>query len=338
MRTISRFGFAIALAAVSVGTGLSQDPRPLDPPKNEDGGWRRVDDPRGPATVATASTSAADDSAFEQDRDRREPMPPASQASMRPPAQIIVPAGTWITIRVNDPISSDRNLSGDQFMATLSQPLVADGFVVARRGQTVGGRVVEVQKAGRVKGTSRLGIELTEVGIVDGRQFPLRTQLVQFAGGTSLSRDATSIGAATGVGAAIGAAADGGFGAGMGAIAGAGASAIGVLLTRGRATVIDPETELTFRIMEPVTISTERTEQAFQSIRQQDYEPRRIERRPQPVVYPGSVWGPWGGGWGYPGWYSGGWYGRGWYGPGWGGWYGPRVTVISGGRGYHRRR
>ncbi|MEP6886358.1 MAG: hypothetical protein ABJC66_16540, partial [Gammaproteobacteria bacterium] len=43
--------------------------------------------------------------------------------------------------------------------ATLGEPLIVDGVVVAQRGQTVMGRVTEARKAGRVEGASRLGLE-----------------------------------------------------------------------------------------------------------------------------------------------------------------------------------
>lgn len=38
-------------------------------------------------------------------------------------------------------LSSDHNQPGQVFTATLTEPLVANGFVVARHGQTVEGRV-----------------------------------------------------------------------------------------------------------------------------------------------------------------------------------------------------
>jgi hypothetical protein len=187
------------------------------------------------------------------------------------PSKVTLPAGTWVTIRVDQPLSSDRNQPGDFFSATLAQPLVADGIVVARRGQMVGGVVSEAMKAGRAKGVSRLRLELTEVSVVDGRQVPVKTQLVERRGDTAVGRDAAAIGTTTAVGAAIGAAADGGFGAGMGAIAGAGASTIGVLLTRGRPTVVYPEMPLTFRLEAPVLISTVSAPDAFQPVSQSDY-------------------------------------------------------------------
>lgn len=235
------------------------------------------------------------------------------------PPQLTLPAGTWIKIRVDEPLSSNRNQPGDQFTATLVQPLVVDGFVVARSGQTVGGRITSAEKAGRIKGTSRLGLELTELALVDGSQLPIRSQLIEYAGDTSKGRDATAVAATTGMGAAIGAAADGGFGAGMGAIAGAAASIVGVLVTRGRATEVYPESVLTFRTLEPLAISTERAEGAFLPVQAQDYEQtlQRRETRPAPSLYSGSYppYYPyyWGSPWGY-----------------WPYWYGPSVFIYSG--------
>src|SRR5208283_950692 len=62
----------------------------------------------------------------------------ATPESAQPvPAQLTLPARTWITIRVDQALSSDRDHSGENFTATLAQPLVASGFVVAHRGQTL---------------------------------------------------------------------------------------------------------------------------------------------------------------------------------------------------------
>jgi hypothetical protein len=182
--------------------------------------------------------------------------------------------------------------------------LIANGFVVARRGQILAGRVAEAVKAGRVKGTSRLALELTDVTLADGQNMPVRTHLIQYSAGTSVGRDAAAIGTTTGIGAAVGAAADGGFGAGVGAAAGAAASTVGVLLTRGRATEVYPEALLTFRTEAPLTISTDRAPLAFVPVQQQDYAPEgqpRLARRPgyygrypgpYPYPYPPYLYGP----------------------------------------------
>jgi hypothetical protein len=257
------------------------------------------------------------------------------------PAKVTLPAGTWVTIRVDQPLSSDHNQPGDFFAATLAQPLVADGIVVARRGQMVGGVVSEAVKAGRAKGVSRLRLELTEISLVDGRQVPVKTQLVERRGDTSVGRDAAAIGTTTAVGAAIGAGAAGGFGAGMGAIAGAGASTIGVLLTRGRPTVVYPEMPLTFQIDTPVMISTVSAPDAFQPVNQSDYGQRMQYR----VAGPGTASAPYYTNYYYsPYGYSPYGYSPYWYGSYWGPyWYGPGLIFsyrggFYGGWGWGHRR
>lgn len=270
------------------------------------------------------------------DRARRAEQPPAPPEGRAIQSQIVLPAGAWIKMRVDQPLSSDRNQTGDSFSGTLTQPIVADGLIVAHRGQTVEGRVTDAVKAGKAKGTSRLGLELTEIGLVDGQQVPIRTHLIEYNGGTSIGRDAAAVGATTGVGAAIGGAAAGGMGAGLGAIAGAVASGIGVMATRGRATEIYPETVVTFRTVAPVTISTERAPHAFGPVQQTDYE-RQLERRPAPERRPSMYYG----GYGYNPYFFGG--PSLWYGGGYGGFWGPRYyggpRIFIGGRGGgHRRR
>lgn len=221
------------------------------------------------------------------------------------PPQLTIAPGTFLTVRVDQLLSSDHNHAGDAFSATLVNPVVVNGIVVAERGQTIAGRVSEAQKAGRVSGTSRLGVELTDLTLVDGSQAPVHTTLVNRNGRTSHGRDAVGIGAATGVGAIIGAGAAGPFDAGEGAAVGAGVGAaagiIGVLLTRGHQTTISPEHVLTFRVENPIVVSTERAPQAFRYVGPGDYQssqqPRPYAPR-RPAPYYGVGYGGYGPGWG----------------------------------------
>jgi len=256
---------AVLVCTVATAIAFGQDARP--------GGWR---DANAPIPNETAQANPADGGDL--------------------PPRLTLPAGTWISVRADQVLSSDRNQPGDAFSVALEQPIVDNGWVVARRGQILGGRVAEAVKAGRLKGTSRLALELTDLTLADGQNIPVHTQLVQYAAGPSKGRDAEAIGAATGIGAAVGAAADGGFGAGVGAAAGAAASTVGVLLTRGRPTEVYPEALLTFRTQEPITIATDRAPLAFVPVRQEDYapdanRPQLARRRPgyygrYPYPYP----------------------------------------------------
>ncbi len=274
-----------------------------------------------------------------------EPVPqPAPQeigqypATPPPPSQhaaLTLPAGTLITVRTTEPLSSDRNVTGDTFTTVLDQPVVAQGLVVSRRGQTVMGRIASAQKAGRVQGVSQLAVELNELVLVDGQQIPIRTQLIQSSAGTSHGRDAEGIGTTTGLGAVIGAAAGGGTGAAIGAAAGAVAGVAGVLSTRGRPTEIYPETPLTFRLLDPVNISTEQSRSAFQPVSRYDYQDQDMRRNPPryPLVEsaPPYYYSPYY----YPAWYPpfgyGGYYG--YYG------FGPSIIIGRGfyGHGYRHR-
>jgi hypothetical protein len=330
MKSQHKWLFGLALAG-SLATGLpvfAQDPAPSNPPPS--GGWRRFDQNNPPVNNGDAPPQADPDQAPPPPRQLRQRYqgPPVSNA----PIKLTLPAGTWITVHLNEPISSDKSQPGDSFTATLARPVIADGHVIAHPGQMVSGVVSEAQKAGRVKGVSRLGLELTEVAVADGHQVQVKTKLMERRGDTSVGRDAAAIGVTTATGAAIGAAVNGGVGAGVGAGAGLVVSTIGVLLTRGRPTIVYPEQPLTFRLEAPLTI--EGTEAAFHPATEQDYDQRGLRQPPPSLRYgAGAVPPP------YP------YYGYGYAGPyAYGGYFGPYYGYGFGpsfyfryGRGFGRR-
>jgi len=197
-----------------------------------------------------------------------------------PPDELVVPAGTVLTVEVRDYLSSNKNSPGDSFVGMLRQPLVVDGWVVARPGQTVMGQVISANNAGRVKGTSDLAIELTEMVLVDGHQAPILTKMVKSSGGESHKEDATAIAGVAALGTVIGAAVGGGKGALIGAGIGAGAATAGVLSTRGKAAEVYPEGTLAFRLDAPLVVSTVRSQQAFAPVIADDYDSAPALRSP----------------------------------------------------------
>jgi len=244
-----------------------------------------------------SQAQAQPDSPAQQQPDTQAQGQPEPQAQGQPnqavlPETLTLPAGTVVRVRIDEWVSSDRNLTGDSFGAVLDQPIVVGGWVVARRGQAQTGRVSMVKK-GHGGGTSQLGVDLPELTLVDGQQLPLQTQLFQTSAGSSQGRNVAAVGTTTGVGAVIGAIAGGGTGAAIGAGVGATAGIIGVMSTQGRPTVIPPETVLSFRLQAPVTISTEKSQFAFQPVTQADYDSRSPQGRPRmerpgppPAPYP----------------------------------------------------
>jgi len=177
------------------------------------------------------------------------------QPEPRVPRTITIPAGTIVSVRLDEALSSERNQPGDSFRALIDQPLVVDGLVIAERGARVTGKIVEAERAGRVKGVSKLAIELTQLNTSDGQRVKLRTEPFSKVGETSKKSDATKIGAAAAIGAAIGAIAGGGKGAAIGAGAGGAAGTGGVMATRGKDAELPIETRLTFHLSEPVNLT-----------------------------------------------------------------------------------
>lgn len=324
MKPKSSFALSIGMLALA-GVAVAQDQTPHP--------WRSVNDPP-PAGVAAdpapadpqnapapqAPADQAQNQGFAADPQNAPapapaPPPPAANApnyapnypqTPAVPAQLTIKQGAYAIVRINQWLSSDRNQVGDTFTATLEQPLVVDGFVVAQRGATVIGRVTEAKKAGRTAGTSRLGVAITELTLADGQQIPIQSQMIGRSGPTSYGRDAAAIGGTTAVGAAIGAGVGWGTGAAIGAGAGAAAGIIGVLLTRGQPTVIYPESVLTYQITAPATFATNRAPLAFQYVTAQpnyaQYQPGQSQPPAAPygaAPVPAPAYG-YGYGYGYP--------------------------------------
>ncbi len=164
-------------------------------------------------------------------------------------------AGTLIPVRLVDGLSSERNLPGDSFTATLVKELVVDGFVIAERGARVEGRVASSDRGGRVKGVSSLAVELVRLSTADGQRVAIQTDGFERRAEETHRQDAEKVGAGAALGAVIGALAGGGKGAAIGAGVGGGAGAGGVLATRGKAATLPSETRVTFRLRAPVTIT-----------------------------------------------------------------------------------
>ena len=296
-----------------------QQDQSAPPPQNQQAPDQQQDQqaaPPPPPPDQSGPLPPAPTPQYEQQAPPPQPYPRVRPANL--PDALTIPAGTVIQVRTSDWLSSDHNKTGDEFIATLVQPIVVDGWVVMRRNQNIVGNVTDAKRAGRVKGVSKLQLELSKLTLVDGQLLPVQTTLLNASAGTSNGRDAAAIGITTGTGAAIGAAAAGGPGAAIGAGAGFVASVAGVLLTRGKPTIIPPEDVLTFRLENPVTISTVRSNVAFRPVTSQDYaqskpvppRPRLVRPYPPPPYgYYGYPYGPYAyGPYPYPAYY--GYYGR----------------------------
>ena len=280
----------VLLSAYTLMSGQEQAP-------SGSGGWRRVSDvQQAPPQTAPPPADAFGQPLGQDPAAQQQPLPPPANV----PTELVLRPGTFVSVRINQVLSSDRNQQGDAFSATLMQPIVVDGVVVAQRNQTVYGRVAAVEKQ-RSSRPSQMALEVTDITLADGTQVPVRTQLVARQGGSAPAGEQFgTVATTTATGAMIGAWADWGRGAAIGAGIGAAAGLAGVMFTRNRPTVVYPEAALTFRIDAPVTVSTARAPMAFRYVDASDYdradanfEPRpRERRRAYPPMYSPGFYGP----------------------------------------------
>jgi hypothetical protein len=167
--------------------------------------------------------------------------------------KVTVPAGTRILIRTADSIDSSKQQAGYRFTASLETNLQVDDVVVAPRGATVYGRLASAESAGRMKGSSELGLELTDI-VINGTSYPLLTSSYEIKGKGEGSNTAKKVAGGAGLGALIGGLAGGGKGAGIGALAGAGAGTAVSATKKGQQLSIPSESLLEFRLAQPVAL------------------------------------------------------------------------------------
>ncbi len=137
--------------------------------------------------------------------------------------------------------------------ARLRQAIVIDGHTAIPAGSTLHGEVFEVERAGRVKGRSRVAIRFNEVRM-QGAAEDLRTNPVVFEGEATKGEDATKVGVGAGIGAAIGGILGGGDGAAKGAAIGGAAGAGTVLATRGREVELASGTDIEASLATPLDV------------------------------------------------------------------------------------
>jgi hypothetical protein len=179
--------------------------------------------------------------------------PEATAAPVPQPHQVTLNAGLVLPVRLVDGLSSERNLPGDTFVATLDKEVVAQGFVIAERGARVEGRVVAVDRA-KVQAAAALALELTALHTSDGQTVPIRTEGFFKHASAGQVNNTTKIAGGAILGAAIGAVAGGGKGAAIGAGIGGGAGVGDVLLTR-RPAELASESLVTFTLKSPVPLT-----------------------------------------------------------------------------------
>ena len=168
---------------------------------------------------------------------------------------VTVPNGSMLRVRINEGLDSKHTQPGTVFQAIVLNDVVADGYVAIPRGASVQGTVINVEKAGALKGRGELALQLNSVTL-GGRTYPIASDVWSNTGGDKTARTVNNAIGLGAVGAIIGGVAGGGagaaVGAGLGGAAGVGASAA----SGGGQAFIPPEAILTFHLTQPAALAT----------------------------------------------------------------------------------
>jgi BON domain len=211
-----------------------------------------------PSTSSNSSESAANGTSGNSYDSAANTPPPAPT----PLPKITVPAGTQLSVRINDELNSETSQVGDVFHGSVSSPVTVDGKTVIPTTADVEGRVVDVKSAGRFKGQSDLVIELTSLKM-NGKSYQISSDRWSKQGNGRGKATAAKVGGGAALGAILGGVFGGGKGAAIGAAAGAGAGTGVSAATKGQQIDLKPETVLNFQLQSPITVQPGASRQAM---------------------------------------------------------------------------
>jgi hypothetical protein len=200
--------------------------------------------------AATDANSSSPDSGANSSR------PAAKEAPPRP-RPIVVPAETVISVVLDEPVGSKISTPGQQFSASVREPVEVDGRVAIPKGARATGIVKDAKPAGRFKGGAQLELTLASIE-VRGENYEVRTTAPTETSKGKGKRTAGMVGGGAGGGALIGGLAGGGKGALIGGLIGAAAGTGGAGLTGNRDITLPAETPITFKLVDPLEIKPRR--------------------------------------------------------------------------------
>jgi hypothetical protein len=199
--------------------------------------------------AATDANSSAPDSGASSSK-------PAREAPPRP-RPIVVPDGTVISVVLDEAVGSKISTPGQQFSASVREPVEVDGRVAIPKGARATGIVKDAKPAGRFKGGAALELTLTSIDI-NGTNYDVHTTAPNETSTGKGKRTAAMVGGGAGGGALIGGLAGGGKGALIGGLIGAAAGTGGAGLTGNREITLPAETPITFKLVDPLEIRPRR--------------------------------------------------------------------------------
>jgi hypothetical protein len=173
-----------------------------------------------------------------------------------PPPTVDIAAGTDLTIRIDQRISTKTSRPGDTFTGEIVNPVTdASGNVIVPQGSPVNGVVDVSKRGGHFKGASVLELRLTALTL-NGTSYPLQTtDLERYRKGKG-KRSAALIGGGSGLGMLVGGLTHGGVGLLVGGLAGGGAGAVGAAFTGNHRLDIPAESVVRFKLEDDLVLQS----------------------------------------------------------------------------------
>lgn len=168
----------------------------------------------------------------------------------------VIPAGTALSVRLNETIDSSQPIEGRAFSGEVVREIVdSSGAALVPQGSPAQVYVYDFEKGGTLDASrAKMGVRSLTVG---GRTYSVDVleESRRSEGGLGANRrTAEMVGGGAALGAIIGAVAGGGSGAAIGAAVGAGGGAAAQVITRDKQIRIPAETVLNFQLENPIRL------------------------------------------------------------------------------------
>ncbi len=170
---------------------------------------------------------------------------------------VTMPESTAIAVTLVDSIDTDVHVSGAEFRARLSRPIVVDGHTLFADGADAKGILNKVVESGHLKTPAELNFSLTAIQDRSGHWINVGTVMIQEKKASHTNREVAMIGGGTIVGGIIGKIVDKKGSTEIGAAAGA-AAGTGLAVATGKQDIFyGAGTEVVVVASQPTRIALE---------------------------------------------------------------------------------
>jgi hypothetical protein len=191
-----------------------------------------------------------------------DPTPTAEPEPPPPPERqyedLVVPADAVMGLQLETALSSDTAKIEDRVEARVTRDIRVGGRVAIPAGTQVIGSVTQVQRGGKFRERSKLGIRFHTVVMADGARTTVQTDTIYREGPSPGTESAAKIGGAAVGGAILGAILGGKKGAAIGAGVGAAGGTATVAASERNSVTLPAGTAITVRVMAPMSVTVEK--------------------------------------------------------------------------------